>query len=308
MFIPICSTDRFTSPPKGLEAMRTRKGNGLPTIGFCLVALAMVAGCAPHFRAAPQLQEKLTSIKTVAIMPPGVTVYQLGVTGAPQVMEEKTAAAKQIVSTAIEGELGRHAGVVFKPFPSPSAILDTGLDPAAARLTTELEDTQALFEAVSASIMAHTYKHGERADSDWRFVEKLTNFDYSLGPDVQHFAKLANADALLFSSGVNYIPTRGMAALYTLGIFMALSPGGVVANPGFLHFGAPATSGLSVALVDARTGALLWYNTSNLNYFLTNPETVAQMLEGVFYDFPLGTKPTWDVYDPSSRPTGMGPE
>lgn len=293
MFIPTWSTDRFISPPKGLEAMRKRQRNRLLMIGRCLVTLAIMTGCATTARPHPQLQEKLASIKTVAIMPPGVTVYQLGVTGAPQVMEEEAAAAKQIVSTAIERELGRHAGVVFKPFPSPSAILDTGLDPAAARLATELEDTQALFEAVSGSIWLHTYNPGVGAGQDWRFTEKLTNFDYSLGPDVQHFAKLANADALLFSSGVNYIPTRGMVALTTLGNFMAfLSPTDVVANPGSLHFWAPATPsprGLSVALVDARTGALLWYNFFQGGSFTrdADPDFAADLVERIFQYLPL---------------------
>ena len=178
------------------------KGKALLSIGLYMLILAIATGCgrslveivlvdipramAPTVRAHPQIHEKLASIKTVAIMPPGVTIYQRGV-GATQVMEEETATARRTVATSIEQDLGRDAGVVFAPFPTPSAGLDAGGDPAAARLAAELKDTQALFESVSASIVLHTYKHREGALSDWRFTEKLTNFDYSLGPDVQRF-------------------------------------------------------------------------------------------------------------------------
>ena len=111
--------------------MGKSKANNLPMVLLYMLILAIVAGCAPaFFRTNPQLQEKVPSIKTVAIMPPGVKVYQLTVGGGTQLMDEETVAVTQMVAAAIEKELGRHAGVVFKPFPSPSAILDTNSDPA----------------------------------------------------------------------------------------------------------------------------------------------------------------------------------
>src|SRR3989304_4439097 len=99
-----------------MEAMRKSKANSLPMVFLCMLILVIMAGCVPaHFRAHPQLQEKVQSIKTVAIMPPSVKVYQLAVGGGTQLMDEETVAATQIVAGAIEKELGRHAGVVFKP-------------------------------------------------------------------------------------------------------------------------------------------------------------------------------------------------
>ena len=82
-----------------------------------------------------------------------------------------------------------------------------------------MEDTQALFEAVSASVLLHTYSRStwiRKYDSDQTFPEKLKNFDYSLGPEVQRLAKLANADALLFTSGVDHISTGGRKGLIFL--------------------------------------------------------------------------------------------
>ena len=278
-------------------------------IGLCVLVLAIVAGCAPaRFRANPQLQEKVTSIKTVAIMPPSVKVYQLAVGGDTQLMDEPIAAATQSVAGAIEKELGRHAGVVFKPFPSPSAILAISNDLTAAGLTDELEDTQALFDAVSASVLLHTYSRStwiRKYDSDQTFPEKLKDFDYSLGPEVQRLAKLANSDALLFVSGVDHISTGGRKALMALStlILLPLSAIGktlIVVVP-------PGVAVLSVALVDGTTGALLWYNvvvsSQDIIISLTGPGSARWLAELVFENFPVGaTPPTRNEYDWSCLP------
>ena len=221
-------------------------------------------------------------------MPPGVKVYQLAVGGGTQLMDEETFAATHTVTAAIEKELGRHAGVVLKQFPSPTAILDTSSDLAAAGLKDELEDTLALFEAVSASVLLHPYRDPREKQT---FLEKLKNFDYSLGPDVQQFAKLAHADALIFVSGVDHILTGGRKALIALGVL------GLAISPAHLLLAAVATAGapepetLSVALVDGKTGALLWYKVSGYGD-LTDPDGAAALAERVFEDFPVGRRPT----------------
>jgi len=272
-----------------------------------MLTLVMMAGCVPaRFRAHPQLQEKVHSIKTVAIMPPSIKFYALSIGGNTQLMDEPTAPAKQIVAVAIEKELGRHAGVVFKAFPSPSAILDTNSDLTAAGVKDELQDTQALFEAVSASVILHTYKPEDAPDQ--RFPEKLKNFDYSLGPEVERFAKLADADALLFVSGVDHISTGGRKAMMS-GVAL-LCTAGFLFNPIAAAMCLASLSGraiLSVALVDATTGALLWYNV-DVGTSLTNPDSAAGLAEGVFWNFPVGaTPPTRNEYDQSAWPIGLGP-
>lgn len=282
--------------------MGKSRGSRLPMFFLYMSILAIMAGCAPHFRAHPQVQEKVTSIKTVAIMPPNIKVYR-GVGADARLMDEETAAARHAVAAAIEKELGRHAGVVFKPFPSPSAIPAAGNGLTAAGFKDELEDTQALFERVNASILVHTY--GSVAMGS-RFEEKLENFDYSLGPEVQRLAKLANADALLFISGGDFRYSGGHKALT-----------GLIALAFFLPTAGRSTTFLadlagptffSVALVDGTTGALLWYNTTIEKSRLTNSNSVTLTLWWLFHDFPLGTSPAHDVYDPSGQPTGMGPD
>ncbi len=266
------------------------KGNGKAplSIGLYMVILAIMAGCAPaHFRANPQFQEKVQFIKSVAIMPPSIKLYALSIGGNTELMDEPTAPAEQIVAAAIEKELERHAGVVFKPFPSPTAILATSSDLAAAGLKDELEDTQALFEAVSASVLLHTYKN----DPDQVFPEKFKNFDYSLGPDVQRLARLTNADALLFISGVDHISTGGRKVMMS-GVAL-LCTAGFLVNPiqaAMCLASLPGRAIIRVALVDATTGALLWYNV-DVGTSLTYPDSVTDLAGRVFWDFPLGARP-----------------
>jgi hypothetical protein len=262
-----------------------------------MLILAIVAGCAPAFRAHPQLEEKVKSIKTVATVPPRIKVYQLlFVDGDAQLMDDPTAAATQNVAIAIEKELSHHSSFVFKPFPAPSAILDTSSDPTAASVQEELEDTQALFEAVSASVLLHTYGPGGGGPTDQTFPEKVKNFDYSLGPDVQRLAKFANADAFLFISGVDRVPIMGQVVGSVVGTFLLMA----VTAPlgGCPGCGIPVGSStiLSVALVDARTGALLWHNVFSRReiwgHYLANPQRAADMVERVFKGFPESGRPT----------------
>ena len=297
-------------------------------IGLCMLVLIIMTGCAPAFRAHPQLEEKVTSIKTVAIMPPSVKVYQLAVGGDRQLMEDATPAATQHVASAIEEKLKGHSGWVFKSFRAPSAILDTGHDLTPAGVQAELEDTQALFEAVSASVLLHTYEPKSRGAADQTFPEKVKNFDYSLGPDVERLAKLANADALLFVSGVDHISTGGRKVAMALGVLLSaavsvaagaavgsaagaasssLAPGALIGSAaanvatsqaiiGLASHGlAPiGTTALSVALVERGTGAILWYNVVGFRAWssLTDPRTAADLVEDVFTGFPVSGRPT----------------
>jgi len=309
--------------------MRRSIANSLPMTGLPMLILIIMAGCAPaRFRANPQLQEKVASIKTVAIMPPGVRVYQLSADDERKLMEDSTAAATQHVARAIEEKLKSHSGFVFTPFPSPSALPDTSSSFGAARLTDELEDTQALFEAVSASVLLHTYEPKSGGAADQTFPEKLKNFDYSLGPDVQRLAKLANTDALLFISGVDHISTAGRKVNMALAVLLlagaskamgeaasgAASPaspsiapsaliGPAAANVamresiiGLASHGLPAmmgTTALGVALVDAGSGAILWYSVVGFGAWssLTDPRRAAEMVEEVLAGFPVSGRP-----------------
>lgn len=256
-------------------------------IGLCVLVLAVMAGCAPHFRAAPQLQEKLTSIKTVAIMPPSVRVYQLSVED-KQLVDHLTAAAAQHVAKAVEKKLKGHSGFIFMAFPSLSAFPDTSSSLEVAGLKDELEDTQALFEAVGDSVMLHAYGPEDRTFEP--FLEKQKNFDYSLGPDMERLVKLANADALLFVSGIDYFSTAGLKTGEVVARTILGGVGGLLATP--IVWGRRTTV-LNAALVDGRTGALLWYSVVRFDRWssLTDPRHAADMVEEVLAGFPARGRP-----------------
>ena len=245
-------------------------------IWILMIPILLMAGCAAaNFRASPQLQERAQSIKVIAIMPPSVKVYQLSAGGVKELMDEWTATAKQNVGKAVEAELSRSSGIAFKPFPNRSAILEANPELKAEDLGAELEDNQALFDAVSASVILHTYI------PEHTFPEKLKGFDYSLGPEVATLAKMARADALLFVSGFDHISTGGRKTLMFLG-FLVGAATGIYAGPG----GGPAA--LSAAFVEQTTGAILWYNLPHpsAGYDLRNPESTAELVEQMFEGFP----------------------
>lgn len=310
--------------------MRKIIGRESPNIGLAVLTIALVAGCAPHFRAHPQLQERLPSIKTVTIVPPNIKVYQISVGGGTRLMEDLTATATEYVAKAIEKRLkGQESSWVFKPFPSLSALPDTESNLGVGALEDEVEDTQALFEAVNASVLLHTYMPTSRNAPISLFIEKLKNFDYSLGPDVEKLAKLTNADALFFFFGVDHISTVGRRALKATGVLLSaivqvaaqqaafaaaapssslnLAPGAWV---GPLVAGETAkttvgelavhtlgplwgTTALSVALVDGRTGMILWYNIVGFGAWssLADSRSAASLVEEVLTDFPVSGKP-----------------
>jgi hypothetical protein len=223
--------------------------------------------------------------------------------------DDLSAAATQHVARAIDEKLKGRTGFVFTPFPSSTVVAETGGDPAATSVKDELEDTRALFEAVSVSVLLHTYEPQVKNAPDQRFPEKVKNFDYTLGPDVARLAKLANSDALLFVSGIDHFSTGGRKALMTLAILLQVAaqaalraapgPGGVsggfsVAPPPSAYMPIPivapqwGTTSLSAALVDGGTGAILWYSVVGFRAWssLTDPASAAGLVEEVFEGFP----------------------
>ena len=128
---------------------------------------------------------------------------------------------------------------------------------------------------------------------------------------MERLTKLANADALLFISGVDHISTAGRVALMALMTLILSAP---VPGPfgggqwgGLVIWPPPGTTTLSVALVDGKTGALLWYNVGAFGG-LTYPDSAANLTEQIFRDLPLGARPTWTEYDWSGSPKlGVAP-
>jgi hypothetical protein len=249
-----------------------------------LLALAAVAslpsGCAVSYRANSRFQEQAQQIRTIAILPSEVKVYQIDADGVREEIAEWSAQARTNVVTALENELRAKMKTVVKVVGEESL----------AEERTRFEETRALYDAVSAMILLHTYP-----DTNVRghfFEEKLKNFDYSLGTEVSSLAK--GADALLFFYAQDHVWTAGRKAMQALGVILYMGAG--VAAHGWLPvFISPLVivmgggSGVRAALVDSATGDILWINAvgSGAGTDLRDPASARAMVSELFKDFPV---------------------
>lgn len=217
-----------------------------------LLIFSILAGCAtaPNFRSNPQLSEKIKTTKSIVLIPLKTDVYQITAGGVVEKMDEWTLQAKRNVMTAIEETLRIKPLLIIKPF--DELLLSS-------EKKANLEETSALYDAVSASIQFHTY-----GPPDQLFLDKIKNFDYSLGPEIKELVR--DVDAVLFVSCADHIATAGRKAVQAGSIILGALVG-IQITP---NMGATA---ISIALVDAETGFILWYNyhRSGGDHDLRNP-------------------------------------
>lgn len=205
-------------------------------LGVLLVAL-LASGCAVvPYRAHPDLAQRLSPGKTLALLPPDVKVYELGAGGVPELMDDWSALGRRHAADALARTLAERNFTIKEFIP----------DPTDTRLVETLEDVRALVEAVRSAVMIHTYH------PNLTIEEKRQNFRYSVGP-LPELADATGADALVFVSGVDHISTAGRKALMVLGVLVGAAAG-VYAGP------AAGVSQLTAVVVEPRTGDVLWFN------------------------------------------------
>jgi hypothetical protein len=269
-------------PPKRDES-KPRFTSKWPIVIGCVLVTAIIPDVAIDFMAHPELKQKKEPLKTVAIVPARIKVYRVAAGGVRELMDAWTTAAEEAVTKAIEKHLREQTSFIPVPFPSQSAPLEAQAGTASASMREEIEETMALYDAVSASIWRHSYVPEDT------FAEKQTNFDYSLGPDVRKLAAPANADALVFVSGFDIVPTAGRTAVVLMGALATIAVGAATGAAMPLESGGPGTL-IGVALVDGSSGSILWYDVGQHIFDLKNPEKAAMLVEQVFKDFPRKPK------------------
>jgi hypothetical protein len=232
----------------------------------CLLFSACATTAPPAYRANPQLNEKLKTAKTIMVIPLGVDVYEISAGGIAEKMDEWTFKAKRNVMTAIQDELQTKPLTFVKPFEETLLSDDQ---------KSNLEETSALFDAVSYSVIIHTYGPPEQ-----RFAEKVKNFDYSLGPEVKEIA--GNTDTLLFVKCSDQISTGSRKALQAGSMILGALVGIQVA-PAF------GVTTIYIALVDAESGSILWYNFHGSRgvHDLRDPVDASTLIKGLLKDFPM---------------------
>jgi hypothetical protein len=237
-------------------------------IFYLLLTCLLLSACVtvPTYRAHPQLDDKLKAIKKVTLIPLKTDVYQITAGGVQEKMDEWSSQARQNVMTAVQGELGAKPSVFVEPFEETSFSEDQKAN---------LEETKALFDAVNFSVIMHSY-----GPPDQLFTEKVDNFNYSLGPEVQELAE--DIDALLFVSCSDQISTAGRKALQVGSVIMGALVG-VQITP---LYGATM---VSIALVDSYTGTILWYSYhgSRGDHDLRDPLDTSTLIKELLKDFPI---------------------
>jgi hypothetical protein len=244
-----------------------------------LLALAawayLLSGCVPaavSYRANPRLQQQSQQIHTVSLLPPKVKVYQIDAGGVREEITEWSIQAQTNVVSALDNQLRTNMKTEVKIVSEESLIEEKE----------RAEDTRALYGAVSAMILLHTYPNPNSPGHF--FEEKLNNFDYSLGTEVGGLAK--GAEALLFLDAQDHVWTAGRQALQALGVILGVGAGvatGVVIIPVM-----SGGTNVKAALVDGRTGDVLWINAvgSGAGKDLRDWASASEMVGQLFKDFP----------------------
>ena len=236
-----------------------------------LLVCALLYGCASTpapraYRAHPQMMAMLADVSRIMVIPLKIELSQVSAGGVAEKMDEWCIQARNNVMAAIEQELNK------KPLLNLKAFNETLLSQGQRA---NLDQTRALFEAVSLSIVVHTY-----GSAGQTFTDTVENFDYSLGSEISDLAD--GVDAILFVLSYENIPTAGKKAVETGKVVLGLLAGVIMpVNVGFTH--------LSMALVDTDEGTLIWYNqygtsgSSNLR----NPIKATTIVQELLRSFPL---------------------
>lgn len=209
------------------------------------LALGLVAGCAsaPLYRVHPQYEERLRAIKTVALVPPDVKVYQHGI-GKDEFMDDWSETARKNLASSIAKRVSAEGRFVLKAF-------DPNQSPASEQ---EIQNGQTLFKAVALSALGPIYKWEETYG---QMSPKKEQFEYSLGP-FPFITAAVEADALLFVYAEDHISSGAQKALNVFWTIFAIGSAlGGQPCTSCVEFGPTV---LIMSLVDSRTADLLWFN------------------------------------------------
>lgn len=226
-----------------------------------LCLLLAISGCAhPTYRAHPEFELRIKNITSAQLAPPDVKIYEVTAGGIKDLRDDWCSKAVENIQKSLKE--------AFKENRRELKIIPIDKD-----LESEWEEILALYKAVNASILWHTYNEKSL------FLEKRKYFDYSLGP-IDKILRKYNADALIIVWGTDEISTSGRKALAVAGIAVGIFTGiPVVPRSG--------VAAISIALVDS-TGTVIWYSIrgSQGGYDLRDYESCAQLVKDILSDFP----------------------
>ncbi len=236
---------------------------------FVPAVLLPIAGCSTlPYRSNPSLPSRSATIASITFLPAKVEVYELSTGGNREKIDEWCVQGLNNVSRAVCSTLEKTNGVTLHLLPVDSVAMDTA---------SLLYETETLFDAVNESILDHTYGDGRE-----RFGDKIDAFDYSLGVGLDRID--TTADAYLLVRGIDHISSSGRrAAQAGAAIVGALFGVSMVPSGGI--------TAISVALVDAKDGSILWHSfiAEGGSYDLRDEASAAKIVKRALKKFPVRT-------------------
>jgi len=228
-----------------------------------------ISGCATY-RMHPDFKERHKNIRYVSVMPPKVEIYKLTFKGDKEMMFELLDPA---VQTSIEE--------IKKVFIDKGyTIQELDLSESMLRKDNELKEAVFSINTIFEKTLHDIAKR------------KRKKFTYELGPEVNIFADMSNADVLIFTREEGYKKTGGEITKDVLksALIFTATLGAVL--PIY-----PASYCLVQSIVvDANSGKVLWYNDNRTNTWgdLGKEPEIRNVIRRVLKGFPKIAKEAID--------------
>jgi hypothetical protein len=215
----------------------TRMSTPLSTALLLFVLIFVCPGCTPpSYRVHPDFESTAKSLRTPQVILADVRIYDRSPEGRPELRDDWCAAGRQnLLHAFLNGFKQRHYTA------RPLAV-----EPGMAR---EMEDIQALYDAVNKSIQLHAY-------GPQLFPEKQKHFDYSIG-SLRGILPGRETDSVVFVSAFEQVGPQDPKAY------------------------------ISMAVADS-SGTILWYSIKGSlgDDDLRDPQRAAELVEEILSDFP----------------------
>jgi hypothetical protein len=232
-----------------------------------VVAAPLCAQSLDDYRTSPALEARKSTITSLVLLTPKVEMVEVSAGGVSERMDEWMAQAGAQIRQAVLENIQDRRGI------TPTVLREESLSP---EQTANLHQTWALYDAVETSILQHAYPRLGAGAAEF-FIENVARFDYGLGAETGALAP--GAEALLFVRVLGQRATGGRQAVLTGFAAMGLVFGSVVDPSGHVGW-------ISLALVDAKTGTLLWHRWVIERGDVRRPEGARATVKELLIPFP----------------------
>ncbi len=241
-----------------------------------LLTLALQSRAWAEFHGHPDLAVKAGKITRISILPTQIQMYEIGAGGSLEKMDDWAQTANGNIRQALINEFAKREQLTVAEFSEESLPTD---------VRSNYDETLLLYEAVSNAILTHAFKwqNASPAAQALFFPEKAREFRYSLGDAVAQLP--SGSEALLLIRGFDQRSSGGRKALGVVTTIIGAALGVVAIPRGGGNL-------FTAALVDAKTGDILWFSHSLKPHDLRNLGEAQQLAVEFMIDLPaLGQVP-----------------